>query len=346
MSRLNSSENSFGVLDPEASCDFSSFDEAVYAALVGENFDTKFPTNPFQQPPRRVYDGMYNEVSSAGPSTQTADQGYSVYSADNSHYAGSHNNDDMGFSPVGRPMQQITHMSIGSLNTWVSDVPQFGAEHRNLKHFYLPTIEEQPHHSKKRKTNPTSRSIQNLRAMDIVWENDPSFASDAEGLKDLDIIYNKPVGINEAPDGTYGDPSVIMSPAIPYPMAETVPDSPSRIGSVDTSARISLPTDSRRRMPREADGYTCDECEERFDINSALTTHKRRKHLRHQQRRHHCLHPGCERAFQYPKDLERHKTSHMDQPPKFPCLEPGCTKGYSRKDNLKRHIRYFHSGEG
>ena len=41
----------------------------------------------------------------------------------------------------------------------------------------------------------------------------------------------------------------------------------------------------------------------------------------------------CERSFQYPKDLEKHLTSHTGERA-FTCI---CGRSYGRKDNLLRH---------
>lgn len=71
----------------------------------------------------------------------------------------------------------------------------------------------------------------------------------------------------------------------------------------------------------------------------------------HKERPHKC--PKCDQSFLYPKDLRRHKATHLDDEDddkvlyhcEVPCCAygPGGT-GISRKDGLTRHMKRFHGG--
>lgn len=70
----------------------------------------------------------------------------------------------------------------------------------------------------------------------------------------------------------------------------------------------------------------------------------RKTHLKDSQKPHPC--PSCEKAFLYPKDLARHKSSIHDNKKgkeessssEFICPEEGCSRRYSRQADLNRHM--------
>lgn len=78
-------------------------------------------------------------------------------------------------------------------------------------------------------------------------------------------------------------------------------------------------------------------------IHNEIRKH-RKTHLKDSQKPHPCL--LCEKAFLYPKDLARHKSSIHDSKKdkeessssEFICPEGGCSRRYTRKADLKRHM--------
>jgi len=108
---------------------------------------------------------------------------------------------------------------------------------------------------------------------------------------------------------------------------------------------------SRLSTPMEnTDGaLRCDDCGLTFPKRHLLNTHRKRH-----DRPFKCTASQCDRAFQYKKDLERHRhAKHSETVPGIAllyCPHPGCKysfergTGSSRKDNLKRHIRTQHGG--
>lgn len=53
----------------------------------------------------------------------------------------------------------------------------------------------------------------------------------------------------------------------------------------------------------------------------------------------------CERAFRYPREVERHKHTHDIDGRRFSCMEPGCKRSFTRNDNLLRHMRKHATSE-
>lgn len=102
----------------------------------------------------------------------------------------------------------------------------------------------------------------------------------------------------------------------------------------------------RRQAPRLG-GYPCnvEGCERTFDRACELNRHQK-THLNSSERPHKCS--TCNEGFLYPKDLQRHRRKHKEQPSAqvtFFCRYPGCgnLEGFSRRDNLLRHQRKQHA---
>jgi len=54
-----------------------------------------------------------------------------------------------------------------------------------------------------------------------------------------------------------------------------------------------------------------------------------------------CLHPGCEKVFQYKSEVESHSVIHKTEKT-LQCQYPGCGKSFKRSDALKNHVKTSH----
>jgi hypothetical protein len=66
-------------------------------------------------------------------------------------------------------------------------------------------------------------------------------------------------------------------------------------------------------------------------------------------RPHLCPEPGCEKSFQYPKDVRRHDKAVHGKIRDFRCEEPACKyadRGFPRRDQLRRHQKTAHITNG
>lgn len=69
--------------------------------------------------------------------------------------------------------------------------------------------------------------------------------------------------------------------------------------------------------------------------------HVSRTHIEMKDRPHGCNHPGCNKRFNCPREVQRHKATHQRDTPKIPC--PYCSHpGFTRDDNLQRHVKSSH----
>ena len=59
-----------------------------------------------------------------------------------------------------------------------------------------------------------------------------------------------------------------------------------------------------------------------------------------------CDYPGCNKAYHFKKNMQRHGAEkHSIRPPQFKCDVPNCDKSYIRNDKLKAHKLRKHSGK-
>jgi len=113
------------------------------------------------------------------------------------------------------------------------------------------------------------------------------------------------------------------------------------------SALLTEATSSGAAAESAAGTLRCEYCSQIFPKRYKLN-----KHLKKHLRPFSCTVAGCQRAFEFKKDLERHlKAKHRETVPGtalFYCPYEGCKfsldagAGLTRKDNLNRHIQSQH----
>jgi len=54
-----------------------------------------------------------------------------------------------------------------------------------------------------------------------------------------------------------------------------------------------------------------------------------------------CLHPGCDKIFQFKSEVESHSIVHQTEKTLL-CQYPGCGKSFKRSDALKNHVKTSH----
>ena len=91
-----------------------------------------------------------------------------------------------------------------------------------------------------------------------------------------------------------------------------------------------------RRHLKVHEGYTCPECDEKFEKWPQLVKHKTAAHKEPQK----C--PICERTFAQGQWLKRHMKVHSDVREMYLCPYEDCKRCYSEKRNLDAHIRSYH----
>jgi hypothetical protein len=108
------------------------------------------------------------------------------------------------------------------------------------------------------------------------------------------------------------------------------PDDPSAHQTRDTERQ-----DPHPNFPCLAPG-----CSHIFKRNAELIQHAR-THVLQSERPHRCTH--CDKSFLYPKDLQRHKTTHskINSEPIY-CHVDSCNSGFTRQDSLLRHMKRAH----
>jgi hypothetical protein len=108
------------------------------------------------------------------------------------------------------------------------------------------------------------------------------------------------------------------------------PDDPSAHHMRDTERQ-----DPRLNYPCLAPG-----CTHIFKRNAELIQHSR-THVSQSERPYRCTY--CDQSFLYPKDLQRHKTTHSEIESKLIyCHVDSCSSGFTRQDSLLRHMKRAH----
>jgi len=94
-----------------------------------------------------------------------------------------------------------------------------------------------------------------------------------------------------------------------------------------------------------AEDLQCQICQQLFTQRHQLNRHFKQKH----EKPNRCDAEGCDAAFGFKRDLERHINSKHGGGSRFYCQEEGCKysiengNGFSRKDHLDRHVEGQHS---
>lgn len=85
-------------------------------------------------------------------------------------------------------------------------------------------------------------------------------------------------------------------------------------------------------------GYSCPECEEKFEKWTLLLKHKTSAHQVQQ------ICAVCKKTFSHRHRLKVHMKIHSEEREVFECPREGCVRYYSEKRNLDAHIRSYHDG--
>lgn len=90
----------------------------------------------------------------------------------------------------------------------------------------------------------------------------------------------------------------------------------------------------RNRHEKIHDGYSCQQCTQKFDTWSKLQTHIKTAHPRIFK----CLH--CDKVFSLACRLKEHLSVHDEKRQVFKCKT--CGKTFVKKSNLKTHFKIHH----
>jgi len=128
-----------------------------------------------------------------------------------------------------------------------------------------------------------------------------------------------------------------ISPSVDHPFIFDYPDSNEAFEAVLPQVQDAhqTPPSSLPRTNRRL--YQCSICSKVLSSFYGLKIHEI-THVKFYE----CDHPGCNKAFSTPGNLNQHKRIHAKER-LYVCDYPGCNKAFLRLDHLKRHERYIHN---